>query len=196
MDSSSQEENDNIDIYMNAFQSVNSNYNFLRISLFDLLNVYVSVHSYYIKYKNFLKYVQLEYNFLFDIVQNKKNVYTIDKKSSKKKYSNLPKDTYIIIGLKSYHKYKTIKHILSEVLKYDDKILNYLIYLQKHIITLINGMNKFNQFYCYGLKILFNYQFNDDNNIDLILLDNFNQLKQNYFMNPLAERTKSLDSNG
>ena len=186
MDTISEEVNNVINIYINSFQSVNSNYNFLRIVLFDLLNVYASVYNYYIKYKNFIKYVEREYNLLFDIARNKKNVYTINKKSNKKlrkKNFSLPKDTYIIIGLKNYHKYKTIKYILSEIINYDEKILNYLIYLQKHIFTLVNGMNKFNQFYCYGLKTLFNYQFGNDNNIDLILLDNFNQLKQHYFLN-------------
>ena len=168
-----------VDRYLFFFQNVNSNYNFLRIVLFDLLNFYVSVYNYYIKYKKFIIFIEKKYNFLFDMAQNKKNVYTINKKLDKK--LNLPPNTYIIVGLKNYRRYKNIKWVLENVINYDQIIQSYLLYLQNHIITLINGMNKFNKFYCYCLHVLFNYQFNNEIT-DLILLDNFNQLKQNYFL--------------
>lgn len=177
--------NNNVDVYVRFFQNVNNNYNFLRVILFDLLNVYVSVYNYYIQYRNFKLYIKKEFNILFDIAENSKNIYTVDKKIKKiNKDLNLPKNTYLVIGLKNYHKYKCIKYIIKEVLRYDQKILNYLIYLQKHIITLINGMNKFNQFLRYCLKILFNYNSNNNyDNTNSILLNNFNKLKENYFLN-------------
>lgn len=183
MDSDIKENNNNnIDIYVSIFQDINRNYNLLRIILFDLLNFYSSVHNYYMQYKNFKLYIEREYSILFDIAQNSKNIYTIDKKLDKKINSKLPENTFFVIGIKNLYKYKSIKFITKEIINYDVKILNYLIYLQKHIVTLINGMNQFNYFYCYCLKIFFNYRCKNDN-INFILIDKFNQLRYDYVNN-------------
>ena len=58
----------------------------------------------------------------------------------------------------------------------------YLIYLETCIVRFINGMNNFYNFYTYSLNVLFNsqHQYYYRNNDDL-LLNAFNELKQNYF---------------
>ena len=174
--------NNHVTVYLHIFRDINCNYNLLRIILFDLLNVYSIVYNYYIQYTQFNLYIKKEYKILFDIAQTSKYIYTVNKKKGKKIDLNLPKNTFIIIGESNFYKYKSIKFIIREIINYEKKILSYLTYLQERIITLINGMNKFNQFYSYCLKILFNYQFNIDNT-NVTLIDKFNQLKQNYFLN-------------
>ena len=180
-DNNNNNNNNIIDIYVAIFQDVKYNYNLLKIMLFDLLMFYSSVYNYYVQYKNFNLFIKQEYAILYDIAQNNKTVYLVEKKTNEK--LNLPNNTFIVIGLKPLYKYKSIKSIMKEIINYDEKLFNYLIYLQKNIVTLINGMNKFNQFYRYCLKILFNFNFNNDDDTNSILMNNFKQFKHNYLLN-------------
>ena len=170
-----------VNIYLKIFQDINCNYNLLRMILFDLLNVYVTVYNYYLQYTKFNLYIEREYKNLFDIAHKDIRIYTIDKKNKCPNDLNLLENTFIVIGIENFYKYKSAKFIIKEIINYEKKILNYLIYLQERIITLINGMNKFTDFYRYCLNIIFNYRFDIDNSNE-ILIDKFNSLKQNYFL--------------
>lgn len=158
-----------------------SKYNLLRIILFDLLNYYTSVYNYYKQYMKFISYVWNNYPQLAFIYENKIKIYTIpNNNKNDKKSLNLPKDTFIIVGINNYYKYKSIKYILRKIMTYDKNIHNYLIYLETCIIRLANGMNKFNRFYTYSLNIFFNYNTYISNDSNSLLNNSFNTLKQNY----------------
>ena len=173
-------DNDNIDRYFTIFQNIKYEYNLLKIILFYLLMFHSSVYNYYKQYENFKLYIKQKYPILYDIAKNKKNLYVIYK--NQKSNLKLPKNTFLVIGSKTLYKYKGIKLIVKEIINYDEKMYIYLKYLQKQIVILINGMNWFNQFYRYCLKILFNYHsLNDYTNS--ILIHNFNQFKHCYLSN-------------
>ena len=169
--------NINVDIYIDIFKNISYNYDILRIILFNLLNHYSTVQNYYIQYIKFNIYIKKKYKILFDISQKLITTYTVNKTQDKSNL-NLPKGTILVIGENNYYRYKTIKLIIKDIINYDKKIYNYLLYLQNHIITLINGMNTFNEFHTYCLKIFFNHANND--NINNMLIRRYNKLKENH----------------
>ena len=174
--------NININIYLEIFREVNGNYNLLRIILFELLNYYIAVQNYYIQYLSFKAYMKEKYKYLYHLSQNHISIYTIHKKLKKDRIDlQLPENTFLVIGLTNFYKYKGIKYILKEILSYDEKVYKFLLYLENHIVKLINGMNKFKQFYNYYLNIFFNYPRNNDN-INSLLIKRFNELKQNHIL--------------
>ena len=180
--------NNNINIYINIIQDIKRKYDLLRVLVFELLNYYSSVENYYIQYSRFKEYIKKKYSILYYISQNNIKIYTINRKKNRKKL-NLPPNTILVIGIHNYYKYKSMKYIIKEIVNYDKKILNYLTYLQKRIITFINGMNNFHHFYTYSLEIYFDFKNIDDFNNSSILVNTFTGLKQNY----LSKSTKFMN---
>ena len=172
------ETNDNL---KNFFTFVESKYNLLRVILFDLINYYTSIHNYYIQYIKFLSHIRNKYPLLAFIHDNKSPIKVVKSKTYKSS-----KNTTIILGIRNYYKYKSIKYILNKIMTYNKEIYKYLVYLESCIVRLVNGMNKFNRFYSYCLHIYFQYDiYNDESNTYNInqLLNSFNTVKHNYLYN-------------
>lgn len=165
----------------NIFQYITSKYNLLRVFLFDVINYYTSVQNYHIQYLKFISFIKDKYSQLVLISQAKIKTFTIpNNKDYKRKRLKLQSDTILIIGLSNYYKYISIKYIMNKIMNYNKKLYSYLIYLETCIVRVIQGMNNFRNIYTYSLSILFNSLQVYDNN-EMLLLNSFNKLKQNYF---------------
>ena len=170
-----------------TLKCINNKYNFLRYILFDLIYHYISIKKYHTIYISFLSYIKKKYHRLYKIAQTKRKAFTISKYKNykttiRKIKKKLSSDVIIMLGKPTKQKYKAIKYIMNKILNYHKHIYNTLLYMETHIIRIVNGMNKFYMIYSNIMK-------NNDNNtfhLEQLILSTVNALQYknnvNYYL--------------